>query len=85
MQKRKVTVFVVPSQDGGYFAFFPHFGCATQGETLEETLHNAKDVLELTLEDPTEDDLDALEISHYPLATVREIEIEVPELAKAKG
>ncbi len=52
---------------------------------MEETLRNAKEALELTLENPTEGDIDALEISHYPQATVGEIEVEVPELAKAKG
>ncbi len=61
MDKKTVTVFVIPGQESGYVAFFPFFpSCTTQGETLEETLRNAKEALELALEDMDEEDWESL-------------------------
>ncbi len=45
----------------------------------------AKDALEIALAEPTEDDLKCLELSHAPHLVVSELEVEAPELAKAKG
>jgi predicted RNase H-like HicB family nuclease len=40
------TVHIEPAEEGGYVAFFPALpGCFTQGETLEEVITMAKDVL----------------------------------------
>jgi antitoxin HicB len=40
------TVHIEPAEDGGYWAHFPALpGCHTQGETLEEVIAMAKDVL----------------------------------------
>ena len=46
MQKVTYTVHVEPAEEGGYVAFFPALpGCHTQGETLEEVIAMAKEVL----------------------------------------
>lgn len=79
MDIRKVTVVLFPGEDGGYVAFMPLFpSCTTEGETVEETLKNAKESLELALEDPTDTDLECLEISHAKYTIVGEVEVEVP-------
>jgi predicted RNase H-like HicB family nuclease len=46
MQEVTYTVHIEPAKEGGYVAFFPALpGCHTQGETLEEVIAMAKDVL----------------------------------------
>ena len=46
MQEVTYTVHIEPAEEGGYVAFFPALpGCHTQGETLEEVIAMAKDVL----------------------------------------
>ena len=81
---KKVTVILLPEDDGGYAVFFPLFpSCNTAGNTLEEALRNAKESLELALEEPTPDDLFFLEYSHAGHVVVGEIEVEIPLLASA--
>jgi len=81
--KKKVTVFLLPDE-GGYAVFFPLFPeCTTQGETIAEALENARESLELTLEKPTRDDLDCLELSYANHVVVGAIEVEVPDLELA--
>ena len=80
MDSRKVTVVLFPGEDGGYVAFMPLFpGCTTEGESVEETLKNAKESLELTLEEPTDTDLECLNLSHAKYVIVGEVEVEVPD------
>ena len=80
MNTRKVTVVLFPGEDGGYVAFMPLFpSCTTEGETVEETLKNAKESLELALEAPTDVDLECLENSHAKYTIVGEVEVEVPD------
>lgn len=46
MQEVIYTVHIEPAEEGGFVAFFPALpGCHTQGETLEEVIAMAKDVL----------------------------------------
>jgi predicted RNase H-like HicB family nuclease len=46
MQEVTYIVHIEPAQEGGYFAFFPALpGCHTQGESLEEVVAMAQDVL----------------------------------------
>ena len=79
MGKRKVTVILYPGDDGGYVAFLPLFpSCTTEGDTVEETLKNAKESLELALEAPTHIDLECLDHSHAKHIVVGEVEVEVP-------
>jgi len=41
------TVLIHPAEEGGYWAEVPALpGCYTQGETVEETLSNAKEAIE---------------------------------------
>ena len=78
MDKRKVTVISFPGEESGYVAFMPLFpSCTTEGETLEETLKNAKESLELALEEPTDTDLECLNYSHAEYIVVGEVEVEV--------
>jgi predicted RNase H-like HicB family nuclease len=44
---------ITPAEEGGYLVNFPDFegGAFTEGETLEEALYNAAEVLDLVLED----------------------------------
>ncbi len=80
MHSRKVTVVLFPGEDGGYVAFMPLFpGCTTEGESVEETLKNAQESLELTLEEPTDTDLECLNLSHAKYIIVGEVEVEVPD------
>ncbi len=87
MSKRSVPVILLPEEDGGYSVFVPLFpACTTQGETAQEALENAKEAMELILEEPSEDDLECLElldISHVVLGRV-EVEIPVPPKVKTR-
>lgn len=78
MDKRKVSVVLFPGQCGGYVAFMPLFpSCTTEGETVEESLENAKEALELALEVPSGIDLECLDYSHAEYVVVGEVEVEV--------
>ena len=78
MGKRKVTVILYPGEDGGYVAFMPLFpSCTTEGDTVEETLRNAKESLELALEAPSDTDLECLDHSHAKHIVVGEVEVDV--------
>ena len=84
MDKKKLIVILFSSQEGGYAVYIPLFPeCTTQGETVEEALKNAKESLELALEEPRPDDLECLEYLHPSHIVIGEIEIEVPALASA--
>ncbi|PKB70877.1 MAG: hypothetical protein BZY87_08255 [SAR202 cluster bacterium Io17-Chloro-G6] len=84
MDKRKVSVVLFPGQCGGYVAFMPLFpGCTTEGETVEESLKNANEALELALEIPSDIDLESLDHSHAEYVVVGEVEVEVPVKVRA--
>ena len=54
-----LKVVLEPSDDGGYTALVPGLpGCISEGESLEETLANIREAIELYLE-PIDDDLGA--------------------------
>jgi len=79
MEKRKVTVILLPGEEGGYAVFIPLFpSCTTGGDTLQEALKNAKECLELALEAPTPDDLEFLGYLDVDHVVVGRIEVEVP-------
>jgi predicted RNase H-like HicB family nuclease len=51
MSTRKYTAVLEPEDEGGYSVYFPTLpGCVTQGETREEALRNAQEVLNLHIE-----------------------------------
>ena len=79
MGKRKVTVVLLPTGEGSFQVLFPHFPeCITLGDTVEEALENAREALELHLEEPSQDDLEALEHSYSPVVVLGEVEVDVP-------
>jgi predicted RNase H-like HicB family nuclease len=70
---RKVSV-VIEKDEHGYYAFAPELkGCQTQGQTLEETMSNIKEAVELYLETLDEDE--QTELSSVQILTTS---IEVP-------
>ena len=49
------NVFLESDPDGGYVAIVPALpGCYSQGETVEEALTNARDAIQLTIDDMRE-------------------------------
>ncbi len=69
---RKFHVVLQPEVDGGFSVFVPALtGCASQGDTEEEALHNIKEAIELYVE--------SLEADRQPIPPddvhFREIEI----------
>ncbi|MEB3309295.1 MAG: type II toxin-antitoxin system HicB family antitoxin [Snowella sp.] len=52
------TVLLEKEQDGGYHAFCPILkGCHSQGDTVEETIENMTEAIELYLESLVADNL----------------------------
>ena len=52
----RIRVILEPSDEGGYTAYVPSLpGCISEGETIEESLTNIKEAIELYLA-PVEDD-----------------------------
>ncbi|WP_334111063.1 type II toxin-antitoxin system HicB family antitoxin [Thermodesulfitimonas autotrophica] len=51
MQAYRYTVIIEREEDGGFHAFCPALpGCHTQGESLEETLTNIREAIQVYLE-----------------------------------
>lgn len=43
----KIKAIIHPAEEGGYWAEVPALpGCITEGETLEEVMHNLQDAIE---------------------------------------
>jgi predicted RNase H-like HicB family nuclease len=43
----KIQVIVHPAEEGGFWAEVPAIaGCASQGETMDELLHNVREAIE---------------------------------------
>ena len=84
MSKKNLPVILLPDVEGGYSVFIPLFpSCTTQGETAEEALRNAKEALELLLDDPSEDDLECFDILTVSHVVVGQVEVEVPDRVSA--
>lgn len=67
----RFKVVLEPDEEGGYTVYVPSLpGCISEGNTIEETLANIKEAIELYLE-PADEDLAVDE-----RAVVREIEVE---------
>ena len=45
------TACLTPAEEGGYVAFDPETGTATQGETVEEAVANLREATSLYLEE----------------------------------
>ena len=56
-EMQEFDVVIVKDETSGYVAFVPTLaGCHTQGDTLEELMHNAKEAIELYLETLTDEE-----------------------------
>ena len=78
MDRHKITVILIPDEDG-YAAYIPSFpSCNTSGDSPREALENAKESLELLFEQPSEDDIEDLNYAHADHVTVGEVELELP-------
>ena len=85
MSKKSVPVILLPEEDGGYSVFVPLFpACTTQGNTPQEALENAKEAMELILEEPTEDDLDCLDLLDISHVVLGRVEVEIPVSPKVR-
>ncbi len=77
MATKKITVAVYPSEDC-YVAYMPLFpGCTTQGDTMEDAFRMANESLELSLYEPDEFDLWALD-AYSDDVVAGAVEIEFP-------
>ncbi len=48
----KLKVILEPSDEGGYTAYVPSLpGCISEGDTMEETLANIREAIDLYLEE----------------------------------
>jgi predicted RNase H-like HicB family nuclease len=47
----RLTAVLTPAEEGGFVAFNPETGTASQGETIEEAVANLKEATELYLEE----------------------------------
>jgi len=71
---RKISV-VIERDENGYYAYAPELkGCQTQGQTLDETLANIKEAVELYLE--TLDEQEKVELSSTEIITAS-VEVQV--------
>jgi len=69
---RKVSV-VIEQDDHGWYAWCPQLkGCQSQGKTVEETLTNIREAIELFLETLTDDERSAA-LSREILSTAVEV------------
>ncbi len=79
MDKRKVPVILMPDEPKGYAVLVPLFpGCTTGGDTPQEALRNAREAMELLLEDANEDDLENLDLIAVDYVAFGNIEVRVP-------
>ena len=60
----KVSV-VIEKDEYGYYAYSPELeGCQTQGDSLEETINNMKETIELYLETMSDDEIKEALMTH---------------------
>ena len=70
----KVNV-ILEKDEHGYYAYCPELeGCQTQGDSLEETLKNMKEAIELYLETLSEDEIKAF-LSKEILTTSLQVQV----------
>jgi predicted RNase H-like HicB family nuclease len=72
LKKINLAIIVEKDEDGFYVVECPLLrGCYTQGETLDEALTNIHEVIEMCLEDETEDVLsDIANIQEFSFHTL---------------
>ena len=82
MEKCKVTVILTQAAPGDpYVATFPAFPTwATQGDSVEEALRMAEELVELNLEEDEDEYRWLIEGAYSPLTVVGQIEIDAPKV-----
>lgn len=82
MEKCKVTVILTQAAPGDpYVATFPAFPTwSTQGDTVEEALRMAKELVELNLEEDEDEYRWLIEAAYSPLTIVGQIEAGIPKV-----
>ena len=79
MTTRRFTAILIPDEDD-YQVVVPRFpSCTTWGSTPAEALANAREAMELLVEEPSELDREALDLPTEFHVTVGSIEVEVPD------
>jgi predicted RNase H-like HicB family nuclease len=74
MASYKVGV-LIEKDEHGYYAYCPELeGCQTQGDTLEEVLHNIREAVELYLETLTAEEIRE-RLSSEILTTTVEVQV----------
>lgn len=63
----QVTAVLTPAEEGGYVAFNPETGTASQGENVDEALANLREAVELYLEEFP------MQLPAAPLVTMLEV------------
>jgi antitoxin HicB len=82
--KATFTVILTPEQKGGYSVSIPAFdGAVTQGDTFEQAMENALDVVELFLAAYAEDGIDIPVEPGLSLAVGLQVDVPVAVAAAA--
>jgi predicted RNase H-like HicB family nuclease len=63
----QVTAVLTPAEEGGFVAYNPETGTASQGESIEEAIANLREAVELYLEEFP------MKIGGAPLVTTFEV------------
>ena len=79
MTTRRFTAILIPDEDT-YQVVVPRFpNCTTWGSTPAEALANAREAMEVLVEDPSEIDLETLHLPSEFHVIVGSIEVEEPD------
>ena len=79
MTTRRFTAILIPDKDA-YQVVVPRFpNCTTWGSTPAEALANAREAMEVLVEDPSEIDLETLQLPSEFHVIVGNIEVDVPD------
>ena len=55
----KLRILLEPSEDGGYTVYVPSLpGCISEGDDVDDALHNIQEAIELYLESVEDDEFD---------------------------
>jgi predicted RNase H-like HicB family nuclease len=77
---QRFTVLLYP-EEGGYSALVPVLGVATQGETIEEAVAMARDLIEVTVQGLIEDNEPVPEEETPPMVVTIDVVIPLPASA----
>jgi len=73
MKKKSYKILLCPEPEGGYTVIVKELpGCVTYGDTVEEAIEKAKEVIELFVDGPVE--IRDAELSESSIKALKEIE-----------